>query len=139
MGAISDRRNVAAKGLSLARSTLPSPPPLVNDAAQHLKQTGQAVNLVEDDKCSLRSRTSPMQHRVRGDLRICGDVSARISAHRAIGIKIEHFIVSSGIRTLIEGSRLKPYIREIFGCEFATDKEGRFRFVTVKPGPVPRT
>ncbi len=50
------------------------------------------------------------------------------SAHQAIGIKIEHYIVSSGIKTLIEGSRLRPYIKEIFGCEFATDSAGRITF-----------
>jgi hypothetical protein len=49
-------------------------------------------------------------------------------AHRTIGIRIEHYIVSSGIKTLIEGSRLKPFIREVFGCEFATDGDGRIQF-----------
>jgi hypothetical protein len=48
--------------------------------------------------------------------------------HRAMGIKIEHYIISSGIKALIDGSRLKPYVKAIFGCEFATDANGRISF-----------
>ena len=48
--------------------------------------------------------------------------------HRAMGITIEHYIISSGIKALIEGSRLKPYVKAIFGCEFATDANGRISF-----------
>ncbi len=48
--------------------------------------------------------------------------------HAAHGIRVEHYIISSGLRALIEGSRLAPYVRAIFGCEFATDREGRISF-----------
>ncbi len=48
--------------------------------------------------------------------------------HMDHGISVEHYIVSSGLKTLIEGSRLAPYIRKIFGCEFATDDRDRITF-----------
>jgi hypothetical protein len=44
------------------------------------------------------------------------------------GITVEHYIISSGMKVLIEGSRLAPYVRAIFGCEFADDEQGRISF-----------
>jgi hypothetical protein len=46
----------------------------------------------------------------------------------AHGITVEHYIISSGLKVLIEGSRIAPYIRAMFGCEFAEDREGRIAF-----------
>lgn len=48
--------------------------------------------------------------------------------HRAMGIKIEHYIISSGLKALIEGSRLKPFVKAIFGCEFAEGANGKISF-----------
>jgi hypothetical protein len=48
--------------------------------------------------------------------------------HLAHGIAVEHYIISSGMKILIEGSRLAPFVRAIFGCEFAEDSEGRITF-----------
>ena len=48
--------------------------------------------------------------------------------HEVHGIVVEHYIVSSGIKVLIEGSRLAPFIRKIFGCEFAVDSHDRITF-----------
>lgn len=48
--------------------------------------------------------------------------------HEAHGIAVEHYIISSGLKVLIEGSRLAPYVRAIFGCEFAEDTNGRITF-----------
>jgi hypothetical protein len=48
--------------------------------------------------------------------------------HEALGVKLEHYIVSSGLKVVIEGSRIAPHIRAIFGCEFAEDERGRISF-----------
>ena len=48
--------------------------------------------------------------------------------HVAHGISVEHYIISSGMKILIEGSRRAPYVRAIFGCEFAEDENGRITF-----------
>ena len=48
--------------------------------------------------------------------------------HVAHGITVEHYIISSGMKVLIDGSRLAPFVRATFGCEFAEDNEGRITF-----------
>ena len=50
------------------------------------------------------------------------------AAHIAAGIRVEHYVLSSGLKVLIEGSTLRPYLRAAFGCEFAEDAEGRITF-----------
>ena len=46
----------------------------------------------------------------------------------ANGITVEHYIISSGMKVLIEGSRMQKYVRAIFGCEFDEDEQGRITF-----------
>lgn len=48
--------------------------------------------------------------------------------HDAHSITLEHYIVSSGIKELIVGSRIAPHVRKIFGCEYAEDADGRISF-----------
>lgn len=48
--------------------------------------------------------------------------------HEAHGIRVEHYIISSGLKALIDGSALARHVRAIFGCEFAEDREGRITF-----------
>jgi hypothetical protein len=50
------------------------------------------------------------------------------SQHEAHGIKVQHYIISSGLKILIEGSRLAPYVQGIFGCEYAEDAAGCITF-----------
>ena len=48
--------------------------------------------------------------------------------HQLFGVKIEHYIVSSGLKALLDGSRIAPHVRKIFGCEFGEDANGRITF-----------
>jgi hypothetical protein len=48
--------------------------------------------------------------------------------HEAAGIRVEHYIISSGLKALLDGSRLQPCVKAIFGCEFGEDTEGRISF-----------
>ena len=48
--------------------------------------------------------------------------------HESLGIRVEHYIISSGLKALIDGSRVAPHVRAIFGCEFAEDTHGRITF-----------
>lgn len=42
-------------------------------------------------------------------------------------IKIEFYIVSSGLKVLLDGARIAPYFKAIFGCEFS-ERNGRISF-----------
>jgi hypothetical protein len=48
--------------------------------------------------------------------------------HQTHGITVEHYIISSGMKVLIDGSRLAPFVRATFGCEFDEDDQGRITF-----------
>lgn len=38
------------------------------------------------------------------------------------GLEVEHYIISSGLREIIEGSSIFGYFREVFACEFLYDE-----------------
>lgn len=40
----------------------------------------------------------------------------------SIGLKVEHYIISSGLKELIEGSKIAHHFKRIFACTFAYDK-----------------
>lgn len=48
--------------------------------------------------------------------------------HEAAGIRVESYIISSGLKALLDGSPLKSRVRAIFGCEFGEDEAGRISF-----------
>ncbi|MDB9741319.1 haloacid dehalogenase-like hydrolase [Akkermansiaceae bacterium] len=48
--------------------------------------------------------------------------------HQAAGITIEFYIISSGLKALLDGSILKDKVRKIYGCEFGEDAEGTISF-----------
>src|SRR5438067_13319243 len=41
----------------------------------------------------------------------CGGEGLLTAEHAAYGIMVEHYIISSGMKVLIDGSRLAPYVR----------------------------
>lgn len=40
------------------------------------------------------------------------------------GLKIEHYIISSGLREIIKGTEISKYFKEIYACEFLYDDNG---------------
>lgn len=48
--------------------------------------------------------------------------------HESAGIRIEFYIISSGLKALLDGSRLKNKVKAIFGCEFGEDSQGHISF-----------
>lgn len=48
--------------------------------------------------------------------------------HEVAGIRIEFYIISSGLKALLDGSRLRHKVKAIFGCEFGEDAQGFISF-----------
>ena len=40
---------------------------------------------------------------------------------QALDVKVEHYLLSSGTKEIVEGSKIAKYFKEIFGCEFYFD------------------
>lgn len=45
------------------------------------------------------------------------DIVDNDEKYREYNIKVEHYIVSTGMSAIIEGSLVKPYVKKIWGCE----------------------
>ena len=41
-----------------------------------------------------------------------------------IGVEIEHYIISSGLKEIIEGTKISSYFKEIYACEFFYNEKG---------------
>ena len=44
------------------------------------------------------------------------------------GVTVEHYIITSGLREIIEGSNIRPFVKSIFGSEFDEDSSGKLFF-----------
>lgn len=42
-----------------------------------------------------------------------------------LGLKIEHYIISSGLREIIKGTEIGKYFKEIYACDFLYDENNR--------------
>ena len=42
----------------------------------------------------------------------------------SLGLEIEHYIISSGMKEIIEGTEISKYFKEIYACEFLYDQNG---------------
>ena len=50
---------------------------------------------------------------------------ARINAFgESLGVQVEHYVISSGLREIIEGSGIAQEFREIYACEFYYNEDG---------------
>lgn len=45
-----------------------------------------------------------------------------------IGVRIEHYIVSSGLKEIIEGTEIARYFKKIYACEFMYDYNGSIQW-----------
>ena len=43
---------------------------------------------------------------------------------KSIGVEVEHFIISSGLKEIIEGSKIAKEFKEIYACEYLYDVNG---------------
>lgn len=48
----------------------------------------------------------------------------RINAFgESLGVTVEHYVISSGVKEMIEGSSIAKYFKRIYGCKFVYDDE----------------
>ena len=47
---------------------------------------------------------------------------------KSLGIEVEHYIISSGLKEIIEGSKIAKEFKEIYACEFYYDVNGIARW-----------
>ena len=53
------------------------------------------------------------------------DWFARVNAYgESIGVEVEHYVISSGLREIIEGSGIAHEFRQIYACEFFYNENG---------------
>lgn len=47
---------------------------------------------------------------------------------KEVGVRVEHYIVSSGIKEIIEGTEISEYFKKIYACEFLYDYNGSIQW-----------
>ena len=46
-------------------------------------------------------------------------------AYKKYGIELEHYVVSAGIRKIVQGSRINPHLKGVWGSEFIEEDRGQ--------------
>lgn len=41
-----------------------------------------------------------------------------------LGVQVEHYVISSGLKEIIEGSAIAPFFKEVYACEFFYNENG---------------
>ena len=48
----------------------------------------------------------------------------RINAYgESLGINVEHYVISSGIKEIIDGTPIAKYFKKVYGCKFVYDEQ----------------
>lgn len=50
--------------------------------------------------------------------------------YQEYGIRVEHYIVSTGIKEIIKGSIINEFVEDIWGCEFIEDEKDGKKFIS---------
>lgn len=50
--------------------------------------------------------------------------------YQEYGIRVEHYIVSTGIKEIIKGSIINKFVEDIWGCEFIEDEKDGNKFIS---------
>ena len=63
------------------------------------------------------------------------DLIEKDTSIKDYNIKVEHYIVSTGMKRMIEGSIIKEYVEDIWGCELiqSKDENGNFEIIMEYP------
>lgn len=51
----------------------------------------------------------------------------KVHKYEEVGIRLEHYVVSSGLKAILDGSRIANHVKAIFGCEF-DEEDGHISF-----------
>lgn len=46
----------------------------------------------------------------------------------SLGVQAEHYIISSGIKEIIDGTPIAPFFKKIYACEFMYDQDGAIQW-----------
>lgn len=103
-----------AQGITLSPDTA-----YLNHILTYVKQ-GKFKNLSNQKLRELGSQLE-MFHGLPNFFQTCRDLIEKNSDYQKFNLKVEHYVVSTGLTEMIKGSSINQYIDGIWGCEFIED------------------